>query len=263
MNSIAVEVEIDFPEGVNVRGYERHRGAHVYEVGFELPRSCVCPKCGHEGAAQLRDKHEVLAIRDLDLLGQPCFWTYQPVLHQCPGCRQRTQVATPFKRPHVTYTFRFEQFVLEQLVGSSVEEVARRLGISAETVENILEWQLAAERHVPAERVILSLGLDELSLKKRHKLYATILSDLSDPAHPRILAVAKGRDRAATEACLAKLSPEQRAQVRSHRTDMSAVYPEVCRTWLPHSQLVIDRFHVAKQLGEIVDGVRKKRALIS
>jgi len=78
-----------------------------------------------------------------------------------------------------------------------------------------------------------------------------------------VLAVAKGRDTAATEACLARLSPEQRAAVRSHRTDMSAVYPEVCSRWLPNSQLVLDRFHVAKHLGGLVDGLRKKPVAIS
>jgi transposase len=88
----------------------------------------------------------MLVVRDLDLFGQPSFWTYQAVLHQCPGCRQRMQLPTPFKRPHVTYTYRFEQYVLDQLVGASVEEVALRLGISAETVEYILEHQLTADR---------------------------------------------------------------------------------------------------------------------
>ena len=107
------------------------------------------------------------------------------------------------------------------------------------------------------------MGFDELSLKKRHKLYATVMTDLSDPAHPHVLAVAKGRDRVATEACLAKLSPEQRAAVRSHRTDMSAVYPEVCAEGLPNSQLVVDRFHVAKQLSAIVDRLRKKHVVTS
>jgi hypothetical protein len=37
---------------------------------------------------------------------------------------------------------------------------------------------------------------------------------------------------AATEACLAKLSPEQRAAARWHRTDVSAGYPQVCAEWL-------------------------------
>jgi hypothetical protein len=123
MHSVHVEIEVDLPEGVTIRGYERHRGAHAFEVDFELPQRCICSKCGHEAETNLRQKNEVLAIRDLDLYGQPSFWVYQPSLHQCPYCRQRTQIPTPFKRPHVTYTHRFEQCVLESLVGTSVEDV--------------------------------------------------------------------------------------------------------------------------------------------
>jgi len=83
----------------------------------------------------------------------------------------------------------------------------------------------------------------------------TVMSDLSDAEHPRVLAVVKGRGREAAEKCPAMLSPRQRAGVRSHRTDMSAVYPLVCGEQLPNSQLVLDRFHVAKHLGEVVDRV--------
>jgi transposase len=259
MATVSVEIEMEVPEGVTIRGYERHQAAHVFEVDFALPERCTCSKCGHEGEANIRFKNDVLVIRDVDLFHhEPCFWAYQPALHQCVKCRQRTQVATPFKRPHVTYTYRFEEYVMVQLRGTSCEEVARRLGLSAETVEHIAKLQLASEREIPADREITSIGMDELSLKKGHKLYATILWDLSDPQHPRVLTAAKGRDRQAAEACLAKLSPEQRAAVRSHRTDMSAVYPDVCAEKLPNSQLVVDRFHVAKQLGGMVDRVRKK-----
>lgn len=263
MSTVSVEIELDLPDGVTIRGYERHEGSHVFEVDFDLPERCLCTKCGHEAELNLRYRNDVLAIRDLDIQGQPSFWVYQPPLHQCPKCRQRTQIPAPFKRPRVTYTHRFEQFVLESLVGSSVEDVARRLSVSAEMVEDILAHQLAAEHEIPATAQISSLGMDELSLKKRHKLYVTVMSDLTDPEHPRVLAVATGRDRAAAEACLSKLTPEQRAGVRSHRTDMSAVYPHICAEWLPNSQTVIDRFHVAKKLGEIVDRVRKKHANLS
>jgi transposase len=263
MSTAHVEIELDVPDGVTIRGYERHEGAHVFEIDFDVPERCTCSKCGEERETNLRYKSDVLAIRDLDLHGQPSFWVYQPPLHQCPRCRQRTQIPVAFKRSHVTYTRRFEQFVMESLVGSSVEDVARRLSVSAEMVEGILEHQLEGERHIPATKRITSIGMDELSLKKRHKLYVTVMSDLTDPEHPQVLAVANGRDRAAAEGCLNKLSPEQRAAVRSHRTDMSAVYPQVCAEWLPSSQTVIDRFHVAKKLGEVVDRVRKKRANIS
>lgn len=265
MASTQVEIEIDLPEGVSIRGYERHQGAHVFEVDFDLPERCTCSHCGREAEVNLRMKNDMLVIRDLDLFGQPSFWAYQVPLHQCPDprCRQRTQLPTPFKRPKVSYTYRFEQYVMESLVGSSVEDVARRLGVSAETVEKILQEHLESHRAIPTEAHITSLGFDELSLKKRHKLYVTVMSDLSDGEHPRVLAVVKGRDREATEKCLALLTPQQREAVRSHRTDMSAVYPEVCAQWLPNSQVVIDRFHVAKQLGQVVDGVRKKHAVLS
>jgi transposase len=263
MNRVNVEIEVELPDGVHMRGYERFEGGHAFEVDWDLPERCECSKCHQEAPIQLRYKNEVLAIRDLDILGLPSFFVYQPPMHQCPQCRQRTQLTPPFKRPFVTYTYRFEELVLDLLVGSSAEEVAGRLGIAAETVEKIVEYRLAAEREIPADQVITSIGLDELSLKKRHKLYVTVMSDLSDPEHPRVLVVAKGRDTAATDACLARLSPEQRAAVRSHRTDMSAVYPEVCSRWLPNSQLVLDRFHVAKHLGGLVDGLRKKHVAIS
>ncbi len=39
---------------------------------------------------------------------------------------------------------------------------------------------------------------------------------------------------------------------------MSPAYLAACQAKLPNSQSVIDRFHVAKKLGEAADRVRKK-----
>src|SRR5271166_6262828 len=113
-----------------------------------------------------------------------------------------------FKRKDVSYTYRFEQFVLRSLIGSTAEEVARRLGISAETVDRIVENQLTEDRQIDPQRVITDIGLDELSLKKRHRLYVTLMSDLSDPTRPQILAVERGRDTTATLKCLDRLTQE-------------------------------------------------------
>ena len=54
------------------------------------------------------------------------------------------------------------------------------------------------------------------------------------------------------------LSPEQRQAVETHCTDMGPAYLSACKTLLPNSQSVIDRFHVAKKLGEVTDTLRKK-----
>src|SRR6202043_1201435 len=142
--------------------------------------------------------------------------------HRCPSCGHRQHLLPPFKRKDVSYTYRFEQHVLRLLIGGNETEAARRLGVSAETVALVVRNQLAdtKAKEVDPKRVITDVGIDELSLKKRHKLYVTLLTDLTDPQRPEVLAVAPGRDEVAGRQCLSKLSEEQRRQVRTYRADM-------------------------------------------
>ena len=108
---------------------------------------------------------------------------------------------------------------------------------TAETVDRIVENQLTEDRQIDPQRVITDIGLDELSLKKRHRLYVTLMTDLSDPTQPQILAAESGRDTTATLKCLDRLTQEQRQQVRTHRVDGAGlsggvrrkVAPQPCR----------------------------------
>jgi transposase len=253
-----VEIELDVSEGVEVRGYERIDEGHAFEVSWPLPETLTCDRCGRSQPTRVQYGAKMHVIRDLDLWGQPSFFVYQPPYHACRFCNHRQWLLPPFKRKHVTCTYRFEQEVLRRLIGSTEEEVARRLGISAEMVATIVRHQLQEEQTIDPQQTITDVGLDEISLKKRHKLYATVLTDLTDPKRPRVLAVAAGKDQKAAEQCLERLSPQQREQVQTHRTDMSPAFAAAGRAKLPNSQQVIDRFHVAKKLGEAADRVRKK-----
>lgn len=254
-----VEIDLEVPEGVQVCGYERIGEGHALEVVWPIGDTFTCERCRRSEPSRVEYRDKIQVIRDLDLWGEPSFFVYQPPFHRCGSCNHRQWLLPPFKHKHVTYTYRFEHWVLELLIGSSEEEVARRLGISAEMVATIVGHQLAQERRIDPERVVTDVGVDEISLKKRHKLYATILTDLTDPDQPRILAVEAGKDQKAAEKCLNCLSAAQQEQVRTHRTDMSPAFLAACKAKLRNSQSVIDRFHVAKKLGEMVDRVRKKR----
>lgn len=256
----ALTIELDLPPGVTVTAYERHADGHAFEVSWPLPQRCRCDRCGREDQARLEFRDRPQVIRDLDLWDQPSFWAYQPPFHRCPWCHHRQFVLPPFKRRDTSYTYRFEQHVLRSLIGSTEEEVARRLGIAAETVRRIVHHQLAdaQAKAIDPRRVITDVGIDELSLKKRHRFYVTILTDLTDPERPEVLAVAEGRDEAAGRNCLEKLSEAQRRQVRTYRADMGQPFHNACRGLLPHARAVVDRCHVAKLFNEAVDGQRKK-----
>ena len=159
----------------------------------------------------------------------------------------------------LSYTYRFEQFVLRSLIGSTAEEVARRLGISAETVDRIVENQLTEDRQIDPQRVITDIGLDELSLKKRHRLYVTLMTDLSDPTRPQILAVERGRDTTATLKCLDRLTQET-TPTGPHPSGRhgAGLSSGVVALRLPHSRAVTDRFHVAKKFNEVVDSLTQE-----
>jgi transposase len=255
-----VTIDVDLPPGVTLAAYARHGDGHGFEVSWPWPARCRCDSCRKEGDAHLEVKDTVQVVRDLDIWGQPSFWIYQTAFHRCPWCHHRQHLIPPFKRRDVSYTLRFEQHVLRSLIGSNEEEVARRLGIAAETVGLIVRNQLADARakQVDPQRVVTDLGIDELSLKKRHKLYVTILTDLTDPDRPEVLAVAEGRDEAAARQCLGKLSEEQRRQVQTYRADMGPAFHAACRDLLKNAKAVVDRFHVAKRFNEAVDRERGK-----
>lgn len=254
-----VEIQVDVPAGVTVDEYERIDEGHAFHVSWDLPEVCRCETCRREAPLHRIEKAKFLAIRDLDVWGQPSFFVYQDVQHRCP-CGHRQSLLPSFKRKDVKYTFRFEEFVLASLIGSTPAELEQRLGIAAETVERIVRNRIADAKgkHIDPRRSIKRVGMDEISLRKRHKGYATILTNLTDPSKVEILAVAKGRDEQAGRECLRALSESQRKAVRFHHTDMGSSYLAACGALLPNSQSVIDRFHVAKKLGEVADQLRKK-----
>ena len=135
-----ITIDVDLPPEVEITGYQRYQDGHGLEVRWPLPARCRCEKCGHDDVAHIEFKTIPQAIRDLNLWEQPVSgFTKLPSI----AVRGVTTGAhyPPVQTQDATYTYRFEQFVLRSLIGSTAEEVARRLVFSAETVDRIVENQ--------------------------------------------------------------------------------------------------------------------------
>ena len=78
-----------------------------------------------------------------------------------------------------------------------------------------------------------------MSLEKRHRLYVTSMTDLSDPTRPQILAVERRRARRRREA-LGSAHAGQRQEVRTHRVDMGLADPGAF-AWVAAQPCVTDR----------------------
>jgi transposase len=258
MQPVEVTVELELPEGVEFVEYCRVGEGHGFHVRWTPEDEIRCSRCKQVEAVVPSTKNTFYTVRDLDLWGQPTFLVHQPLQHACSQCGHRQHLVPPFKRKDTQYSFRFEADVLRRLRGSTVSAVAQELGIDAGTVEWIVEQQIddAQAKKVDPTRTITDVGIDEISLRKGHRLYATLLWDLTHPK-PVLLAAAQGRDEAAVQACAEKLTEKQRKEVKTVRSDRGAAMLTATK-YFDQAQRVIDRFHVAKRVGEFADGLRKK-----
>jgi transposase len=105
-----------------------------------------------------------------------------------------------------------------------------------------------------AEDEIAFLGIDEKSSEKGHT-YVSILTDIE---RSRVLDLVPERKLAATVGLLETLTPGQRDSVKAVAMDMWPAYMSAARQCMPQADIVHDRFHVSKYLGEAVDAVRKQ-----
>lgn len=107
-------------------------------------------RCDREEPTRLEFRDRPQVVRDLDICGQPSFWVYRPACHRCSHCHRRQRFIPPFKRKDVSYTCRFEQHLLQLLIGSKEEEVARlpgQLQSLGQQVDGLLKLPLADNRN--------------------------------------------------------------------------------------------------------------------
>ena len=98
------------------------------------------------------------------------------------------------------------------------------------------------------------LGMDEKSFKRGHS-YITLLTDLDQS---RVVEVVEERTGEAADQLWATLTPEQKSAVEAVAVDMWEPFIQTIQKQVPEADIVHDKFHVAKYLGEAVDKVRRQ-----
>jgi transposase len=211
-----------------------------------------CPECNRE--CPLHDHTASRTWRHLDTC------QYQTLLHaatpriRCPELGVRV-VRLPWAEPHSRFTLLFERLAIEWLLAASQTAVAKRLGLSWDEVHGIMERAVARGLKRREAESIPRIGVDEKAFRKRHK-YATLVTDLDQS---RVLYVAEDRKQASLDGFWKTLTTEQLDSIEAVAMDMCDAYDASVRAHVKEAadKIVYDKFHVAKQLGEAVDKVRR------
>ena len=161
----------------------------------------------------------------------------------------------PWAAPQGRFTLLFERFAVEVLLAcASVSQACELLGIGWETAHEIM--RRAVERGLERRQLerLKHLGMDEKSFRRGHS-YITLLTDLEQS---RVLDVVEERTAEAAEQLWATLSPEQKQAVEAVAVDMWEPFIQTIQKQVPEADIVHDKFHVSKYLGEAVDKVRRQ-----
>ena len=224
-----------------IRREGEHEVLHLWCAHRE--EIALCTHCGSLSSTVHQEEHR--CIRHWDVWGKRTFLHFMARRFKCEYCGRTFTEELPFVDSHRRQSLAFERHVYQSCLGSTCKFVAVREGLSHSTVKQIFNYWAALHQTSAVRCTTRVLGIDEISLKKRHKQFVLVISDITRKC---ILAVLPDREKKTLEHWLDCLSPEERKAIRFVSIDMWAPYHQAARNKLPHAQVVVDRFHVMKQL---------------
>lgn len=245
---------LDLPEFEVIGCETEQRGeqeiVHVYCQ--HAHQVALCPRC-RQISSTVHDEKE-RCVRDLDMWGKCTFLHFSRRRFECDHCgRPFSERLASIDRQR-RHTRRFEQYIYRACLGRDCKGVAQTNWLHPVTVKGIFKrWAKRTVRTKGPIRVKV-LGIDEIALKKRHKQYALVLSDLQQRC---VIAVLPDRSKEHLETWFEQLSPSARQTIQVVSIDMWHPYRQAVQAKVPHAKLVADRFHVMKQLNHRLTQMRR------
>ncbi|MFK7818434.1 MAG: ISL3 family transposase, partial [Planctomycetaceae bacterium] len=211
----------------------------------------ICPECDESCAR--KDHAAERSWRHLDAMQFQTVLTARVPRSSCDACGVKT-IAVPWAGKHSRFTLMFEAFAIDMLLAArSVQAASTMLGIDWSTAQAIMKR--AVERGLTRRSLdeVKHVGIDEKSFGKGHD-YVSVMTDIDGS---RVLEVTPERTIEACDSLWNTLPEEQKENVQAVAMDMWQAFETSTEKNVPNANIVHDRFHISKYLGDAVDKVRR------
>ena len=209
-----------------------------------------CPECG--SADVIRKGCKTRTFRGCPIGATPVWLTVPIPRVECKACRIVRQIRLGFAAPDREHTRQFARYVLSLLRLGTIQDVARHLGVSWDTVKDIQRQHLKARYGNPVLGGLRHIAIDEIYIGRKGG-YLTLVLDLDTGA---IMHAGKGKGGDALKRFWKKLR-RSGATIQAVAIDMSKAYVAAVREHLPGAALVFDHFHVVKLFNEKLTELRR------
>ena len=164
--------------GFGIRGYQLQKT--VFEKGniyFHITQdkhNLRCPDC--KSSKVIRKGFRTREFRSVPIGQKKTFIIFPEPRIYCPECDRHLYVKVSFAESKRRYTNAFKQYALDLLQFSTVQDVAKLLGISWDVIKEIDKSGLKKYQN-PSLKEVRQIAIDEISIGKRHR-YITVVLDI-------------------------------------------------------------------------------------
>jgi transposase len=252
------EIPLDIPD-IDIKKVEIIKNENIIITLVSTVEGTRCHKCGRE-IAKPHGYGRPIELRHLSILGMNTYIRIRPARYQCTHCDGKpvTTQTLNWYDPRSPHTKVYEEHILLEMVNSTVEDASIKEGLGYEAVMGIIYRHIDTEVSWKEIKSLDTIGLDEISLKKGHTDFVTIITARVG-GKITILAVLKGRKKETVKEFLSSIPKRLKKTVKAVCSDMYEGYTNAATEVFGKDVIVVvDRFHVAKLYRKDLDGLRKK-----
>lgn len=234
------------------------KGTYKTKVVLEVETKksiAKCPRCKKK--TNKIDHRYTHTVRDNFISGKAVYLKIRKKVFYCHPCDYSfTELVDSVAHKRI-YTKRFEITVFENCLENTISSVARNLKLPYDCVRGIYDRiaDICIEHLMKQKNEIEILGIDEIAVRKGHKNYQAIVSNISGG---HVIDVLPDRKQATVVEFLRKMPVKARKRVVFVSIDMWDGYFNAAQQVLPHTLIVIDRFHVMKNLNDAITRARRR-----
>lgn len=213
----------------------------------------LCPRCLQPWVSGYDQKER--SVRHLDIFGKRTIIHFSMRRFDCLVCGKPFSEQLSWVDPKRHQTRAYEAYIYQRIQKTPRKHAALQEGLSESTVLDIFKKKAKEQRRKMRQGPVRVLGIDEISVRKGHKNFALVLSDLEQRC---VIAVLDNRLQETLEKWFDDLDEQQRRTIKVVSMDMWNPYRYAVRKKLPKAEIVADRFHVVKQLNHQLNLLRRK-----
>lgn len=259
-----ISFPIDLPDVIVIKTEINKRGDYIITVESTV-QQIECRKCGRE-IEQMHGHGSWITLRHLPILGHDVWIRIRPKRYQCRYCDNHpTTTERPGwydrKSPH---TRAYDEYLLKCLINSTVEDVSHKEDVGYDAVEGTLERRIKRSLDWSEFKELGTIGMDEIAMRKGKRDFVLIITTQQANGRVAILAVLPDRKKESGRQFLESIPKELRMTIKTVCTDMWEGYINAVKEFSEAHQeevsldIVVDRFHVAKNYRDCVDKLRKQ-----